>query len=205
MSAYYYPQLMGRIMLQSMEEIIGRAGVQSILTLASQGEFIENYPPAESDRSFAFESVSALQTALEQAYGPRGGRGLALRIGRSCFNYGLREYGSRMGFTGMTFRLLPLPARLQTGAKAFAELFNSHTDQVVSLEEAETHLLWHNERCPLCWGRKADKPVCHLAVGLLQEALYWLSGGKIFEVEETRCIAYGDQTCTFRINRQPIA
>lgn len=205
MSTYYYPQLMGRIMLQSMEEIIGRAGVHSILTLASRGEFIENYPPADGDRSFAFESVSALQIALEQAYGPRGGRVLALRIGRSCFNYGLREYGSQMGLTGMPFRLLPLTTKLQVGAEAFAGLFNHHSDQVVRVEENETHLLWHNERCPLCWDRKAAEPVCHLAVGLLQESLYWLSGGKIFEVEEICCIARGDPACTFRIDRQPIA
>ncbi len=205
MSTYYYPQRMGRIILQSMEEIIGRPGVHAILNLASYGEFIENYPPAEPDRTFAFESVSGLQAALEQAYGPRGGRGLALRVGRSCFNYGLREYGSQLGLTEMTFRLLPLSTKLQVGAKAFAELFNRQTDQVVRVEEDGAHIFWHIERCPLCWGRKADEPVCHLAVGLLQESLYWLSGGKIFDVEETRCIARGDTACTFRINRQPIA
>ena len=40
---------------------------------------------------------------------------------------------------------------------------------------------------------KAYDPVCHLAVGLLQEALYWVSGGKVFNVEEKTCIAAGDK------------
>jgi len=204
-SAYFYPQRMGRIMLQAMEEVIGRAGVHAVLSLASQGEFVENYPPAESERTFAFESVSGLHTALEQAYGPRGGRGLALRIGRACFNYGLREYGSQLGLSETAFRLMPLSAKLRVGAHSFAELFNHHTDQVVKVEEGGDHLLWHIERCPLCWGRTSEEPLCHLAVGLLQESLYWLSGGKIFDVEETRCIARGDPACTFRIDRQPIA
>jgi predicted hydrocarbon binding protein len=41
-------------------------------------------------------------------------------------------------------------------------------------------------------------------VGLLQESLYWLSGGKIFNVEETECIARGDPACTILIEKQPI-
>jgi predicted hydrocarbon binding protein len=149
--------------------------------------------------------VSGLHTALEQAYGPRGGRGLALRIGRACFNYGLREYGSQLGLTELAFRLLPLSTKLHVGVRSFADLFNRHTDQVVKVEENEEQVLWHIQRCPLCWGRKADEPICHLAAGLLQESLYWLSGGKIFEVEETQCIARGEAACTFRINRQPIS
>ena len=46
-------------------------------------------------------------------------------------------------------------------------------------------------------------PVCHLAVGLLQEALYWVSGGKVFNVEEKTCIAAGDATCTIEIDANP--
>jgi len=191
--------------LQGMEEIIGRNGVHAVLNLASLSEYIENYPPAVSDRTLPFKLVSDLHIALEQAYGPRGGRGLALRIGRAAFAYGLREYGSQLGLTEMAFRLLPLPTKLRVGAKSFAELFNRHTDQVVRLEETDTHLLWHIERCPLCWERHSEEPVCHLAVGLLQESLYWLSGGKIFNVEETHCIARGDSACIIAIEKTPIS
>lgn len=201
---YFYPQRMGRIILQGMEEIVGRNGVHAVLNLASHGEFIENYPPANSERSLPFKLVSDLHVALEQAYGPRGGRGLALRMGRAAFAYGLREYGSQLGLTEMAFRLLPLPTKMHVGAKAFADLFNRHTDQVVRLEETDTHLFWHIERCPLCWERHTHEPVCHLAVGLLQESLYWVSGGKIFNVEEILCIARGDTTCTISIEKAPI-
>jgi predicted hydrocarbon binding protein len=202
---FFYPQRMGRIILQGMEEIIGRNGVHAVLNLAALSEYIENYPPSVSDRSLPFKWVSGLQVALEQAYGPRGGRGLALRIGRAAFAYGLKEYGSQLGLTEMAFRLLPLPTKLRVGAKSFAELFNRHTDQVVQLDETDSHLLWSIERCPLCWERHADAPVCHLAVGLLQESLYWLSGGKIFNVEETHCIARGDPACIIAIEKTPIS
>jgi predicted hydrocarbon binding protein len=204
LATYYYPNRMGRIILLSMEEVMGRNGVNALLKLASLPSLIENYPSDNTESAFPFSTVSSLTEMLEQAYGPHGGRGLALRIGRACFNYGVRQYSTQLGLTEMAFRLLPLPAKLHAGASAFAELFNKFTDQRVRVEEDNGKILWHIERCPLCWERKAHDPVCHLAVGLLQEALYWLSGGKVFNVEEKTCIAAGDPTCTIVIDQSPI-
>jgi predicted hydrocarbon binding protein len=201
---YFYPNRMGRIILLSMEEVIGRNGINAVLNLASLSKFIANYPPDDTKLEFPFSTVSNLTQVLEQVYGPHGGRGLALRVGRSCFNYGIRQYGKQLGLTETAFRLLPLPTKLQSGAKAFAGLFNTCTDQQVQIEEEAGKLLWHIERCPLCWERKTQEPVCHLAVGLLQEALYWLSGGKVFHVEEKTCIAAGDKTCTIVIDQTPM-
>lgn len=204
LATYYYPNRMGRIILLSMEEVMGRNGVNALLKLASLPSLIENYPSDNTEPAFPFSTVSILTEMLEQAYGPHGGRGLALRIGRACFNYGVRQYSTQLGLTEMAFRLLPLPTKLHSGASAFAELFNNFTDQRVRVEDDDGKILWHIERCPLCWERKAHDPVCHLAVGLLQEALYWLSGGKVFNVEEKTCIAAGDQTCTIVIDQSPI-
>src|SRR5512132_1358452 len=128
---FNYPNRMGRIILMSMEEVMGRNGVNAVLNLASLSSLIENYPPDNTKLDFPFSTVSNLTEVLEQAYGPHGGRGLALRIGRACFNYGIRQYGTQLGITEMAFRLLPLPTKLTAGATAFAELFNTYTDQRV--------------------------------------------------------------------------
>ena len=202
---FFYPRKMGRIILLGMEEVMDINGVDALLQLAPLEDFIQKPSPAAASQPIAFEKISLLQSTLEQAYGPRGGRGLALRVGRACFKYGLKEYGSMLGLTETAFRLLPLPAKLYTGAKVFADLFNKHTDQKVRVEEKDNNILWHIDQCPLCWNRKADEPICHLAVGLLQEALYWVSGGKVFNVEETACIARGDKSCTITMDQTPLS
>lgn len=203
--SFFYPQKMGKVMLLGLEEVIGKSGVASILDLGGLAHLSQNLPPATTDKTFRFEAVSQIHQALEQQFGPRGGRGLALRAGRASFKYGLKEYGSLMGITEMAFRLLPLQTKLRVGAKSFADLFNKHTDQIVRLEETDEKIFWHIERCPLCWGRTADEPICHLAVGLLQEALYWVSGGKVFNVEEIACIAQGASACTIEIDKIPLS
>jgi predicted hydrocarbon binding protein len=187
-----------------MEEVMGQNGVNAILRLGTLSSLIKNYPPDNNELKFPFAAVTNLTEMMEHAYGPHGGRGLALRVGRACFNYGVRQYGTQLGITELAFKLLPLPNKLTVAATAFAELFNQFTDQRVRVEHEDGKILWHIERCPLCWERKSADPVCHLAVGLLQEALYWLSGGKVFNVEEETCIAAGDESCTIVIDENPI-
>ena len=201
---FYYPNKMGRIILLAMEEVMGRNGVSAVLNLARLRHLVNNYPPNNFDRQFPFEEVAAIQQALDEMYGPRGGRGLGLRAGRMCFKFGLKEFGPVLGIADLAFRLLPLGMKLKVGFEVFAETFNKFTDQVVRLDEDEARFIWINERCPVCWGRRTSQPCCHLAVGILQEALYWVSGGKNFLVEEVTCVAQGDPTCTITINRQAV-
>lgn len=201
---FYYPNRMGRMILLAMEEVIGRNGINAILNLAELPEYINKIPPHNQDLAIPFETVSRLQNSLESIYGPRGGRGIALRTGRACFKYGLREFGPELGLTDLAFRLLPLTTKLKTGSEALEGLFNHFTDQRVRLEWDNAHIHWIIERCPLCWKRHTDDVACHLAVGLLQESLYWISGGKIFMIEETQCVARGDKTCTIVIDQNPL-
>ena len=126
-------------------------------------------------------------------------------MGRACLKYGLREFGSDLGFTDLTFRLLPLPTRLKVGSEALAKMFNQLSDQRIHFELEKKYIYWHIEQCPLCWEGQAEGPYCALAIGFLQEALYWVSGGKYFLVEEKKCIAFGDSECTIVIDQTPIS
>jgi predicted hydrocarbon binding protein len=203
-STYYYPNKLGRIILFALEEVIGRNGVNAVLNHADLHRLINNYPPNTLDLSVTFEEVSRMQVALEEVYGPRGGRGLALRAGRACFKHCLREFGPLLGFTDLAFRLLPLDEKLRTGARILADIFNKFSDQCVVVEEDDDHFFWKIERCPVCWARQADAPVCHLMAGLLQEALYWVSSGKFYSVEEIECIAKGNVACVLLVEKQSL-
>lgn len=203
-SQYFYPNQLGRMILMGMEEVVGRIGVNAVLNQGNLSHLIDNYPPNTMDREFKFEYLGAIQQAFEKIYGVRGGRGLSIRVGRACFKHGLREYGPVLGFTDLAFRLLPLDEKLRTGAAIFAEIFNRFSDQRVVVDEDDECFYWKIERCPVCWGRTSDAPVCHLAVGLLQESLYWVSGGKFYNVEEVECIAMGDAVCCIVVEKKAL-
>src|SRR5258708_15816360 len=99
MTEYYYPERMGRVILLAMEEVLGHDGAKAILQLASLGAYLDHYPTGSADKTFSFTDLGRLNEALDQAFGPQGGHGTAMRIGRACFQYGLREYGMQLGVT----------------------------------------------------------------------------------------------------------
>ena len=203
-SGLYYPNKIPRILLMALEDVMGKNGVNAILNLAQLQHLIGNYPPDNLNREFDFADFSAINGALEEMYGPRGGRGLALRAGRAAFAEGLRNFGALAGAGDLAFKVLKLEAKLRIGLPAMAKVFTTTSDQLSTVQEFEDHYLYTIHRCPVCWGRAVDKPACFMAVGLLQEGLKWVSGGNEFRVSQSACHAAGDEACNFVVFKEPI-
>lgn len=201
---YFYTDRIIRYYLLAMEEIMGKNGLNAVLNMAKLSHLIDSYPPEDMDKKFDFANFSSLNAALEEMYGPRGGRGLALRAGRAGFARGLQGFGALVGASDLAFKVLPLGTKLKLGLPMMAAVFNQFSDQISRVEEKDDHFVYYIDRCPVCWGRKTDKPVCFAATGLLQEGLRWVSGGKEFRVDETTCIGMGDHACTFFIYKEPV-
>jgi predicted hydrocarbon binding protein len=203
-SGYCYPNLIARIYLQSIEEIMGTNGIKALLNMADMKELIDNFPPANLHKEFDFSDFARLNEGMEMMYGPRGGRALALRAGRKAFDQGLKNFGAMVGVADRAFRMLPLKIKMKVGLGAMAKAFSTTSDQVSYVREEADHFLYVIERCPVCWGRTADGPICHAALGIILEGLDWGTGGKKFKVSQVTCHAAGDPTCDFTISKEPI-
>jgi len=201
---YYYSHRLARIILRAMSDVLGSNGLNAVLNLARTYRVVASRALDHQGQRMDFASLGALMQAVEEMYGPRGGQRLALRIGRVCFQHAQREFGPLAGLSDLARRVLPLPLKLKVGVTLFAETLNQCSDQIVHVEEMEDRFLCAFERCPLCWQRQTEEPCCHLAVGLWQEALYWLSEGHSFEVQETACHAAGDAACVIMFGKQPV-
>jgi predicted hydrocarbon binding protein len=203
-SGFYYPNKFARITIEALEEVMGKNGLNAILHLADLSELINNYPADNLEKEFDFAYFTALCVALEDMYGPRGGRGLALRAGRATFADALRGFGALAGVGDLAFKVLPLAAKLKIGLPAMANIFTQFSDQVSNVHEEADKYVYTLERCPMCWNRKTDRPVCYVGQGLLQEGLRWVSGGHEFKVDLAACIAKGDDMGKYFIYKEPI-
>jgi bacteriochlorophyll 4-vinyl reductase len=203
-SGYYYPNLIAKIYLDAIEEIMGSNGVKALLNMAGMQHLIDNFPPGNLAKEFDFADFAHLNEAMEMMYGPRGGRALSLRAGRKAFDQGLKNFGAMVGVADRAFRLLPLKLRMKIGLGAMAKAFSTTSDQISYVEEHDDHFLYIIDRCPVCWGRQSDSPMCHAAMGIILEGLNWGTGGLRFKVAEVSCIARGDPACNFTISKDPI-
>jgi len=203
-SGLYYPNRIARAFFSAMDDVMGPNGLSSLLTIAKMEAYLHSPPPNNLKREFDFASISAMNSALEEMYGIKGGRGMALRIGQKTFAEGLRGFGALRAVNDPAFKALPLDKRLEYGLNGLASVLTNFSDQASHVETETNALLFSSDISPFAWGRNAEKPVCHMMVGILMEALRWSSNGREFYVREVECHSTGHDHCVFRINKSAI-
>jgi predicted hydrocarbon binding protein len=190
-SGLYYPNKIARIYLEVLEDIMGKNGLNSVLHKAGLEGLIDNYPPDNLRKEFDFAEFSALNQAIDDTYGPRGGRVFALRGGKASVKAGLEAFGAAVGISGLAMKVLPQQAKIKVGLVGMAKIFSTFSDQASRVEDGDDRWIYIIDKCPVCWGRTAEVPICHGAVGLLQGGLHWASGNKDYRVVQTSCHAMG--------------
>ncbi|MBK9926154.1 MAG: toll/interleukin-1 receptor domain-containing protein [Anaerolineales bacterium] len=203
----YCTNAMGLTLFNSLEDALeSKNATNAILNLASLFQYIENYPPDNLEKNFNVSAFSKVGASLEELFEVRGGRALALRVGRAMFSDMIRRFGFFTGGLNLTIAALPLQAKLKIGLPALAKMFTQMSNQKITVQENATEWIWTIDKCPYCLERTGlDKCVCFMAVGFLQESLKWISNGQEFRVAEFRCKATGDYDCAFSIQKNPIA
>jgi predicted hydrocarbon binding protein len=205
-SGFYNTNKFARIALEAYEDVMGKNGINAVLNLAGLSHLVNNYPPDNLEKKFDFADYTAIHVGLEELYGPRGGRGLALRAGRATFNDVLKNYGAMAGVTDLAFKVLPLQTKIRIGLPAAAKIFSTVSDEMTTVDETDSTFIWTVHRCPSCWSRTGlDRSVCYISTGLLHAMFTWVSGGYEFRVNESRCHAMGDPVCEFVIQKEPIS
>ncbi len=171
-----------QILLLGLEEVMGEKPVNELLNFCGLPSLQRGRQPHQLDNCFTLENVTAIQAALISHYGMRSALGLAQRAGQESFKYGLREFGQESGLLDMKYRMLPTSAKLRAGLTSIAGLIKEAASIQIKIEENNQQYIWHMESCPICWHEPSGAVTCPTLTGLLQEFLYWASGGKRYQV-----------------------
>lgn len=203
-SGRYLPSKLGYITLVSLEDVMGKNGVNAILNLANLRSWINSYPTDTLEKRLDFSDYSAINGSLDDIYGARGGRGLAMRAGRATFDRVLRGFPFFAGVGDFAFKILSPQAKLKLGLGAMARILSQVSDQHVTITEFPDHFEYIVKQCAICWGRRTPVPTCNIALGMLQASLKWMSGGCDYNITETKCGGLGDEACVFTILKEPV-
>jgi bacteriochlorophyll 4-vinyl reductase len=184
--------------LVSIQEVMGEKGLNAVLRASGLSKYIQNFPPNDLNPSISFSDYALLNQAIEDFYG-RGGRGILRRIGRASFQFGVREQAALLGIAGAALKLLPKRQRVKFILNSIGSaLKKTMPNTEFTLEEDGHKIAYMTPHCSICYGRHSTKPVCHLFVGSLDEAVRWATGDTL-PVRETHCIAKGDPYCRYEV------
>lgn len=200
----YYANKIVRLMFLSLEEVMGRNGVNALLNLAGMRHLVNNYPANDLKRQFSFRNFAEFLEAMHTMYGTRSGRAMELRAGRHAFKLLLKEFVPLLGLTDPAIKPLPPGRKISFALTTTAQIFNSFSDQITRVDEHQDHFLYCIDQCPMCCDRPLLQPSCFVMQGMLEEAMHWASGGRRFVVQETACRGMGAASCTFVIPKTPV-
>jgi len=204
-SGLNYPNNLGRLTVEAMQKVVGKETFQGIAREAHLSQYIDQLPPNNLRRQFDFAHFAALMDGIDRSPANRGNpSALAAEIGRESFRTGNKIFSSlsALGPIWLGFRTLSMNVRIKYGLIALSVVFTTLSDQFTEVEEHPDHFAYVIHRCPICWGRQSDHPICAMAGGVLEEGLYWATESH-FTVTESSCCACGDSSCTFVIPKVP--
>jgi len=189
-----------RTFLLAMEEVLGKRGVTAMLNAAGLPQYIGNYPPENLEQEVFFSDYTKLCHAVEDFYG-RAARGMLNRIGRASFRYGLWEHPTLFKAAQAFLKLRRPRGRLKFALEATAKGLSEEANEPSRVEEVGADLILSIDYCAACWEREADRPVCQVNIGFIQEIAKWAVGESYpVKVEEIACRAMGDSACSYRVS-----
>ena len=191
-----------RVLLEAIEDVMGENGTKAVLNAGGLSAYIDNYPPKNLEMDATFAEYGGVQQAVEDFYGPRGARAMLLRIGRATFQFGLRDQPAILGLAGVALKALPEKTRMKLILERMAKAAQERVNQPTVLKEEGDAFYFIVEECPCHWRPPHEKPCCYVTVGVLMEAMAWITG-KLYKVEEVACISNGASSCVYRIPKEP--
>jgi predicted hydrocarbon binding protein len=180
-----------------MEDVLGEKGVAAMLNLAGLSKFIGNYPPDNAEQEVSFSDYTRLCLAVEEFYG-RAARGMLNRIGRAAFRYGREEHPTLFKAAQFYLKLRRPRERIRFVLNSIAKGLSEGANEPSNVTEDAVGMVLNIEYCAACWERRADRPVCHVKVGFVEEAGEWAIGSPV-EVTEIACRALGHATCSYQV------
>jgi hypothetical protein len=198
-----------QILLEGAQELLGADNFQrAVAGLPSQRNVWPTQkgkePLSETAPLIPPEEAGAFLEMLEQIYGSPCSKGLALRIGRASFRYGLNQLGDRLGLRATEFRLLPAPRRMRIGLDILACAIGEICGCQVYVSDTGSAWMWRIAGGPFSAGEQGNQPMCYVVVGLLQEFMTWAGSGRFYRISEIETAAFSGSGCIFQIDKKPL-
>ena len=187
----------------SSEYVMGVNGLNAILNYVKLQKFIGNYPPNNLELEQSSEDFTCFISGLIKVLGERGSKTVTYQIGKMSFDIIREQFPSLLNINGVEpqemnpDKLFGEFVRIQgimfEAAKAiFGDIYNYYED--------EKGFVVEQSPCYWCKGLQTKEPICNAGTGFAAAIAKWIIGQDV-KVEETHCIATGDEKCVFVIYR----
>jgi hypothetical protein len=174
--------------VDSIVEIMGQNGAKVIFRAAGHPEFSDQPPPYTWDPCISMEEQADLYNQVAHVVGLNGAIGIWRRIGYTAF-----RYADEQGHGLDSLKDLPPDEAFKKGL----ELYSAATGKGRVVKNDLGRYDFDVFNCSICKSFKSDRPICTAFGGVVQYVADRAYGKGAFQVQETKCMAVGDESCYF--------
>jgi predicted hydrocarbon binding protein len=203
------PSLLLNILFGQVDEMMGHRSLIMLLRQADLSEYVDQVPPMNETPSVTVAAYSRLLANIYEIFGARGARPIFLRGGRLGAAEMRRQRPAQFAVAGTALKFLPAATRMRLVLERLSEQGEELYGTPHHLHEQDDAFVLEMLDCPYCAdinrrrlaeAQPTTRPVCHIPLAVIEEMIEWATGQKHL-VEETACIAMGDDACRFRVSR----
>ena len=193
-------KLSNRVLIRFVETVGKELGSDQFSAMLSLSQLPDEWDKpatfAKTDPVEAARAYASLQAALRTYYG-RGARGVLVRVGQRLWNHLLDDAALGGKAQAAIIKRLPLSTRRKPTLELLAKFIGFGSGDI-TVHTLDLDLLLADHKSPNTDGQAAAAPICYVTQGLIRESLFWATGQN-YNVEETSCLAMGEEACEFTI------
>jgi predicted hydrocarbon binding protein len=189
--------------LETLQDIVGKNGLNSILNYSHLNMYIGNFPPDNDDLAIPVQYLQHLYMAILELFGQKGAHSLQLRVGKEVMRNLIEGRPIITKPLKAAAHLLPVSTRMRMALEKFIEQSLKRAPTTLGsnrfeLREEPEYFLFIDRDYEGSEGVIANIPVCGFQTGMLQYAMEWITGTP-HKVEEIECRAMGHPADVFKI------
>jgi predicted hydrocarbon binding protein len=204
MEEHKIPGSLARIIFSSVEEQIGKNGLNMFLKQAGLEQYIDNPPPDDNSPTIPMSKFKKAIGLVVDLFGEKAAHPLLLRWGRLTFEYALVNNPSLFGLAGIVTKFMSEKGKIRFILKRVLKESENLYDVPHILTEDDDNFCIEIKNCFYCGDLTSENCICWPPVGFWKGMMEWISDQE-HEVREIECMAQGADSCKFIISKKPVA
>jgi predicted hydrocarbon binding protein len=188
----------------TIEEVLGKNGLNTVLNYTKIPHYIDNYPPNTLDLEHPSSDFTRLLSGVVELIGEKGARSVMMRSGLRSFEIMHRDMPALFALEGVEVQKGPTDKLFDEYVRILDMIQQASTaifgDGLYKNGDTEEGRVLEISPCYWCSGLSTEASICLGQVGFMLGVARFVFGNDI-NIEETHCIAKGDPMCRFVMHR----
>jgi predicted hydrocarbon binding protein len=201
MEEHRIPGALALIIFRSVEEHIGKNGLNMFLKRAGLQQYIDNPPPDDSTPTIEMSRFKRGIGLVIELFGEKAAKPLLLRWGKLTFEYALENKPTLFGLAGLVTTFMSEEGKTRFILKKVLKESENLYDVPHILTEDDGTFNIEIRNCFYCGELHSENCICWPPVGFWLSMMEWITG-KEHDVHEVECMAQGAESCKFVIPKK---